>query len=181
MSATDAIAELNAMSTVAQALEPLDDLARRRVMGWVNARFLGGSVAPTPPPGTETRTAANANTAGGSGGKAISDFGDIAEYYHACAPSSDADKALVVSSWFQVGESLEGIDTQRVNSALKHLGYGIGNATRAFDQLTAQRPALVIQLRKAGTTKQARKTFRVTDAGLKRVNQLLVSAGAETA
>lgn len=180
MSTTDTIAELNSMTTVAQALEPLDDEARRRVMGWASARFLGGSVAP-PPGVVEIRTAVNAIAAGDNGGKAISDFGDIADYYHACAPSSDAEKALVVSSWFQVGESLDGIDTQKVNSALKHLGYGIGNATRAFDQLTAQRPALVIQLRKAGTTKQARKTFRVTDAGLKRVNQMLATGGGEPA
>ena len=127
----------------------------------------------------ETRAPANSAKASHNGGKAIGDFGDIADFYHACAPASDAEKALVVSSWFQVGESLDGIDTLKVNSALKHLGYGIGNATRAFDQLTSQRPALLIQLRKAGTTRQARKTFRVTDAGLKRVNQMLAAVGNE--
>ena len=166
MSNTDFTAEISAMSSVAAALDPLEEAARTRVLTWAKAKFGAASPdlslsVPEPHGAIEKAT------------KSIHDFGEIAEFYHTCSPASDAEKALVVSAWFQTAEGKEGIDTFRVNSALKHLGYGIGNVTRAFDHLTNLKPALMIQLRKAGTTKQARKTFRVTDAGLKRVGQML--------
>jgi hypothetical protein len=107
---------------------------------------------------------------------AIKSYGSLAELYHAADPKSEAEKGLVAGTWFQVVEGLDGLDSQTINSSLKDLGYGVGNITRAFDVLISQRPALIIQLRKAGTTKQARKLFKVTDAGIKRVLQMLTLA-----
>ncbi len=180
MNGTDIIADLGAMTAIAQALEPLDDQAKGRVMAWATARFLGGSAAvPETTSGDAERVGEMETYAPKSVGTCIADFSDLAEFYHACGPSSDAEKALIVSGWFQAKEGLEGIDTFRVNSALKHLGFGIGNATRAFGALTAQRPASMIQLRKAGTTKQARKTFRVTDVGIRRIAQMLNTRSGE--
>jgi hypothetical protein len=165
--------ELGAMTEVAKALEALAEDARGRVLAWANARFLATGTAPLAVGKRGKDQGSESGAAAESRGTSISDFSDIADFYHACAPETDAEKALVISSWFQVVQGVDGIDTFKVNSVLKHLGYGIGNATRAFDQLMSQRPAPVIQLRKAGTTRQARKTFRVTDAGLKRIGQML--------
>ena len=147
------------------------------MLAWANARFLATGTAPLAVGKRGKHQGSESGAAAESRGTSISDFSDIAEFLcPACAPETDAEKALVVSSWFQVVQGVDGIDTFKVNSVLKHLGYGIGNATRAFDQLMSQRPAPVIQLRKAGTTRQARKTFRVTDAGLKRIGQKLNAA-----
>ena len=105
--------------------------------------------------------------------RTIVSFGEVAEMYHAVRPTTDAEKALAVSAWMQQSEGRDGIDSYSVNNSLKHLGYPIGNITRAFETLIIQRPALMIQLRKAGTTKQARKLFKVTDAGLKKVIEMI--------
>ena len=46
------------------------------------------------------------------------------------------------------------------------------NITSALDDLIEVRPQLVIQLAKAGTSKQARKRYKVTVAGAKKVQEL---------
>ena len=52
------------------------------------------------------------------------------------------------------------------------------NITSALDDLIEVRPQLVIQLAKAGTSKQARER-QVTVAGVKKVQELLARAAAE--
>jgi hypothetical protein len=84
----------------------------------------------------------------------------------------------VVCYWLQEINESKGIDARVVNDELKHLGHGIGNITRAFDRLKRSRPQLVIQTKKAGTTKQARKTYKMTVEGKSAVEQLLQTGGA---
>src|SRR5438105_970941 len=122
MNNTDSTAELAAMGAIAKALDNLDEPARFRVLTWATAKF--GS-----PSGQPVNRSESAEVTAEKAVKSVQDFGDLAEFYHACSPASDAEKALVVSAWFQSAEGKEGIDTFRVNSALKHLGYGIGNVT----------------------------------------------------
>jgi hypothetical protein len=78
-----------------------------------------------------------------------------------------------VGYWLQYREGANELEAQRINSELKHLGHGIGNVTRALDWLKAQKPSLMIQKRKEGATKQARKKFVVTNEGKKFVEKLL--------
>ena len=99
-------------------------------------------------------------------------LGDLAALYEACQPRTDSEKTLVVSFWLQEVDGAAGIDAQSVNTQLKQLGHGVGNITRAFDKLTQGRPQLMIQTKKAGTTKQARKTLRVTTEGRKMIEQM---------
>jgi hypothetical protein len=86
------------------------------------------------------------------------------------------DKALVVAYWLQVRGGAADIDAQTANTELKHLGHGISNVTRAFEGLKSQKPALMIQLRKEGSTQQARKRFKVTAEGRKSVERMLTAA-----
>ena len=172
MKTTDSLQEIEAMKSIAEALEKLDDEARSRVLGWAKSRFSGGH--PTGLEGTPTKVADPPS--GATDSDSLKNYGSLAELYHASDPKSEAEKGLVAGTWFQVVEGMDGLDSQTINSALKDLGYGVGNITRAFDVLISQRPALMIQLRKAGTTKQARKQFKVTDAGLKKVLQMLALA-----
>ncbi len=106
-------------------------------------------------------------------GRKMADFGDLAEMYSAASPSTDAEKALVVAAWFQYREQMPEVDTQAVNTRLKHLGYPVGNITRAFDYLRDSRPSLVVQMKKMGTSQQARKKYRVTVEGAKEVERLI--------
>jgi hypothetical protein len=63
--------------------------------------------------------------------------------------------------------------SQEINAALKNLGHPIGNITSAFDNLKARKPAPVMQLKKSGTSKQARKTYRLTLAGKSAVEAMV--------
>ena len=62
---------------------------------------------------------------------------------------------------------------QQVNNELKHLGHGTDNITKLIGKLVVTSPQQVLQTRKSGNTRQARKTYKVTKAGLKRVQELL--------
>ena len=168
------------MKTVAEALKPLDDSGRRRVIVWARDKFLGGSVRPESPATDTGRSKEGADMserAGAAGAQVLANFPDLAEAYHAFRPQTDAEKALVVGAWMQQAQHIDGLDSFRINSELKHLGYRIGNITRALEYLIVAKPALMLQLRKSGTSKQARKTYRVTDAGFKKLALLL--AGGE--
>ena len=64
-------------------------------------------------------------------------------------------------------------DATRANRELKHLGHNVANVTVALTYLMQQKPALVLQLRKSGSTKQARKTYKVTTAGISAIKDRL--------
>jgi hypothetical protein len=49
----------------------------------------------------------------------------------------------------------------------------VANVTRACSVLIQQRPALMLQVKKSGSTKQARKQYRLTAAGLQRAREML--------
>jgi hypothetical protein len=53
------------------------------------------------------------------------------------------------------------------------MGHRVPNITIAMDELQRQKPQLAVQLRKAGTTKQARKTYKITTEGIKYVEAML--------
>ena len=59
---------------------------------------------------------------------------------------------------------------------LKNLGHGIPNVTKALDSLKGQSPALALQLKKAGTSQQARKTYKITVAGIKQIEAMYMAA-----
>lgn len=172
MNTSDSLQEIEAMRLSAEAIEKLDDEARLRVVSWLKARFTGSRPANL----VEASSKIEDQPGGVANLDTIKNYGSVAELYHAADPKTEAEKGLVAGAWFQVVEGMDGLDSQTINTALKDLGYGVGNITRAFDVLISQRPALMIQLRKAGTTKQARKQFKVTDAGLKKVLQMLTLA-----
>lgn len=167
--------EIDAMSNIAAAIEPLEPEARERVLRWVADRFelnLGTAARKHAKPGpTPPAERAEPNGSGGAG--EYEHFGDL---YDAVSPSSDADKALVAAVWLQKYEGQDSVESQPVNTALKHLGHGIGNITRAFTALKGTKPALVIQLEKQGKTKQARKRYKVTRAGEAHVETMIANA-----
>lgn len=157
--------ELKAMAQVESALKGLTDEEVGRVMQWANARFkaLKGS--------------AGKGDSGGGGRQDIEEHGDLATFYSAAGPETDADKALVVAYWLQHREGVSDVEAQTVNTRLKHLGYGVGNITRAFETLKDEKPSLIVQTKKEGSTKQARKKFKVTAEGKKKVEGMLKAEG----
>ena len=161
---TDTFAELEAMRKVAEAIGSLEPEARARVLSWAADHYSIGAVK-SPLKSEEPAIGEELDTRQG--------FETIGDLFAHAQPSSDAEKALVAGYWLQIEVGKTDFGTQDVNRELKHLGHGVGNITRAFESLKKTRPQQVIQLRKAGTSKQARKTFKVTDAGRKAVESMI--------
>ncbi|MDB5620491.1 hypothetical protein [Tardiphaga sp.] len=155
--------ELDAMKKIAAALEPLDDAARARALQWASARFRNTKsvVSFDQPPSRGLEIA--------SGPSVSNEYASFAELFDAANPITERDKALVAAFWTQVCENVSAFPAQSLNTLLKDLGHGIANITEALTTLRNEKPALVLQLKKAGTTQQARKTYKLTQEGAKRV------------
>ncbi len=85
---------------------------------------------------------------------------------------TDMERTLVAAAYIQETGAKQSISAQETNGALKHTGHEVGNITRAFEGNMHCKPQLIIQLKKAGTSKQARKEYKVTTEGLKFVSNL---------
>jgi hypothetical protein len=165
------MAEIDAMTEIARALQPLEAESRRRVLQWAADSF-GATVVL----GSGAKNVAGHcdRDLGGEGLRDLTDrFTDLAELYTATAPKSDPEKALVVGYWFQKMGNDADFDSGSVNRELNQLGYRIGNITSALGSLIARKPQMVIQTRKSGSTQQARKRYRLTNEGIKQVERML--------
>lgn len=168
----DPFAEIEAMKAVATALQGLDDDAIARVVRWQidqydvvvagikRTRLKAGGLEPSDDDGDE----------------AIVDFESAAELLAAAQPQTDVEKVLVTGYWFQVVQNQSELESQSINTELKHQGHGIKNITSAFAGLINQKPQLVIQLRKGGSSRQARKKYKLTTEGIQRVRRMIADA-----
>jgi len=163
--------QLSAMQKVVEALSGLDEADLRVVLGFIGMRY-GGVKAPA-------YSAAGGGSGMGAatlpinGGAAPGDYASFPDLYHGANPETESDKALVAGYWIQVCQQKDGFESFAANSVLKDMGYTVSNITRAFDALMAQDPKYVMQIKKTGTSRQARKVYKLTQAGLKRVAEML--------
>lgn len=153
--------ELSAMNAVLSALQPLDAPAQVRVLRWAWERF-----APESPLTGEIEKQRHGETRPET-------FDDVADVVHATGASTGPERALSVAFWLQELGQRPSFTAQEVNTALKNLGHPLANVTKTLDSLRAQRPSLVMQLSKSGRSQQARKTYRLTTAGIQRVKNML--------
>jgi hypothetical protein len=88
-------------------------------------------------------------------------------------PNTQADWALLGAYYFQriVGE--QNVTGFQVNRELKQHGYGVTNITDSFTANMQAEPARMHQTRKSGKSKQAKKLYLVTTAGIKYVEDRL--------
>jgi hypothetical protein len=145
-------AELAAMRIIATALGALrDDRARWRVLKWVLEHF-----PPSPDQPPDERV-----------------FDTLADLFTAAAPLKERDKALISAYWFQRQSPSGTFTALEINKGLRDLGHRVVNITGALGDLAQQSPRLVAQLEKAGKTRQARKTYRLTPDGIEAAQQML--------
>lgn len=174
----EAALEFDAIKTVHEALQPLDDEARSRVLAYI-VSLLGVSIKA---PSGQKKTAnediesegndedESSTEKNGNGPKTFSSF---AELYDAAQPKSNGEKALVVGYWLQVCQQSDSFTAAAANKELMHLGHKVANITDAIDSVKDQKPALLLQLKKSGSSKQARKTYKVSHAGVQRVEEMI--------
>ena len=93
-------------------------------------------------------------------------YGAFVDLFDAATPKTDPERALIGAYWFQVVGGASDFQSQQVNEALKDVGHGVGNITDALSKLQRRKPALVRQVAKSGRTRQARKRYKITSAGI---------------
>lgn len=170
MTAEDQEPELSAMAAVLAALSPLDEDARARVLSWIAGKLdirngRRSDRQTNRPHDDDVPEDQNTNFPG--------EYSSFAELCSAASPTTDSQKALVAGYWFQEVEGLDTFGSQECNDQLKHFGTPIGNVTRAFDGLKNTKPQLVMQVQKSGKSKQARKKFKLTHAGIEEVKRMI--------
>jgi hypothetical protein len=168
--------EIEAMGQIQKAFDGLEPDEVQRVVVWAV---------------DYARTKLGADVAGPVNGGGISSdigagrlrqtqqFERVGDLIDRAEPTTGAEYALVATYWFQELQGAENVTGQQVNDELKDLGHGIANITEAFSTLQERRPALARQVEKSGSSRQARKRYRLTQAGIDRVHRMLAAGGEE--
>lgn len=159
--------ELQAMAVALEAIQGLEKEAQTRVLSWIASRLdINNS-------DIKTRASTTKQSDNETGENQRDGFKTFMELFEAIQPTSDKERALVASYWLQVELGQEAFPAQPVNNELKNMGVGLSNVTDTLSRLIQEKPALVLQVRKSGLSKQGRKSYRLTQAGIKRVQSLL--------
>jgi hypothetical protein len=118
--------------------------------------------------------------AGVQGGPTVSDvsqdpdFGHLVEKWN---PDSQAEWALLAAYYLTQVKGGPTVTGQAINGVLKDLGKRTANVTVAVSRLVHADPALMLQVRKDGTSRQARKVYRMTALGVSFVKKKLAEGG----
>ena len=163
--------EISAMGTIATALNSLETEEEiLRVLDWAAKRFGATSQIPLASVMPE-------NNSGISSEMPSIKFDSLADFFAEANPSTVADKALVTGYWIQYigcdGEGSPEFEAATVNRKLKDLGHRISNITDAFSALQSKKPQLVVQTKKSGSSRQARKKYKLTTTGKDTVESMI--------
>ena len=169
-------AEISAIEAVTEALVALEQPAQRRVIDYITSLFdLSRS------PGGGQRGVAAAETPAPEPSdvpvSSESSFSDCAHLFDALQPESNEDKALAAAYWLQLhGENGE-FTTREITRELTHLGENFTHMSRVLERLRSKKPALIRQVRATGKGRGFRRTYAITEAGRKLVQQRYQGTG----
>lgn len=163
---SDSSGEIKAIGAIAEVVEALEEDQRGRVIRYIVERF---NIVGAPKAGRIQ----SGNPPADPQVEAPTEFEDFASLVDASHPGTDAMRALVAGYWLQVCNRSPSFDAQSANSELKNLGHPSSNITSALGALINQKPALVLQLRKSGNSKQARKSYKITESGIRKVKEMM--------
>ncbi|MFT4083110.1 MAG: hypothetical protein QM638_11040 [Nocardioides sp.] len=173
-------AELDAMTAVKDALVDLDEATRERVVWWAAQRF---GITLKGVNGTKTPKRDDAREDPASDEEADDDdrdggtqeFEHFAELYEAVGPQTDHERVLVAAYWAYRYQEKTVFFSSGLNKELKDLGHAVGRMAHAMQWNIDQKPALILQLKKSGTSRQAKKTYKLSHEGIKWVEARLKS------
>jgi hypothetical protein len=175
--------EIDAMSALATALADLEGDARGRVLRWAAERY--GVSVNTSKGGRHGGGAAGGHD--GGTGEEVTDkeiaeeapvYEHFADLFNEAQPKTHPDKALVAAYWLQAIQDQSTWQSAALQLELKNLGHAIGNITEALTTNMQKKPARIVQVQKAGKSRQARKTYKVTHEGLVYVQGMLRGEGS---
>ena len=163
--------EVSAMAAVNAALAGLDTDAAARVLRWAADRYkvvLPGSSK------SKASEKKDTDESDDSGDKERTRRTSIS----ATSLTPQIQRQRRTASWLlrtgsKCSKGRVNWTSQSLNKELKNTGHGVSHMPHALDDLMKAKPRLLIQLKKKGTTKQARRKFKVTSEGIKRVKGML--------
>lgn len=166
-------AEIEAMAKVADALGSLEEAERGRVLRWAAERYCvalprmrGGRVDVDEDDDDDDLDESHQDDKGHRNGQNVK-YEHFAEFYDAVGPKTDTERALVASYWTQVHLGKPTFGSLELNKLLKDLGHGIRHINSAMSNNIDKKPALILQVTRGGSAQQARKTYKLTEAGKK--------------
>ena len=165
-------AEIAAMSAIVDALENLDAEARARVLHWAGAKYSVKVSSAAVEQNIEDLREMPEND---SDQDKPSEFETFADLYSESSPAKDPEKVLVAAYWHQVIKGKKELTSAQLNKDLANLGHKITNINVKFNVLIGSKPQLALQIKKSGSTKQARKKYKLTQAGIAKVQGMLAS------
>lgn len=160
------------MTTIGETIENIEDeQTRLRVLKWAVEKFGQAKLSASALGSIRATSALSAIS-----GDASDVVESIGRLFEIAGPSSNPERVLVASYWYQEYLNEADISAQSINDELKQMGYPVPNITSTFNLLMKRTPALARQVRKSGKSKQARKKYTLTDAGKSAVKAMLSGA-----
>ncbi|HEX9939341.1 MAG TPA: hypothetical protein VGB15_19515 [Longimicrobium sp.] len=99
--------------------------------------------------------------------------GSTASMIERWRPETMAERALLGAYVLARGRADRTVTSQAINAELKRNGLPVPNITRAIESNLRARPPLMVQKKKMGTTRQARKQYALTQEGVDLVESKL--------
>jgi hypothetical protein len=93
------------------------------------------------------------------------------------SPETMAERALIGAYTLSRGKADKTVTSQAINAELKRAGIPVPNITRAIESNLRAKPPLMVQKKKMGTTRQARKQYAITSEGVEFVENKLQGSG----
>lgn len=165
------MSEIEAMGSIDKALGTLGPDEQKRVLRWAIDKFGAGEIK------LGTGSSASGSDNGAASNSGSGEYERISDLMDAASPASTADHVLVASYWFQIVQGQDDFTSQAVNGELKDLGQESKNITDSFNTLMKRKPPAVRQVQKTGSTRQARKKYRLTEPGIRTVQRMLGGEG----
>lgn len=186
--------ELIAMGQTFEALKNLDKGQVGRVIRWVKDRFgvldaVTEFTAPavaqdtpaavsTPQPATaeipETPQAATVEPDGPEK-KGLMDYDTVMDLFANAEVKKVSQKILLMAAFLQERQNFKEISSYDINFRLKRLNQGVQNISSSINGLLNRKPEVMVELERSGSSKQARRKFRVTIEGLRVAAEFLKS------
>ena len=161
-------AETEAITKIAEALSPLTPEGIQKVLRYINHTYQ--------PKGTSQMVSEKSTAYGVTEEKPK--YSEFYELFDAAGPKNGPERALVAAYWLQVLQEKEEWDSFQINKELKSLNWASSNITRDLDVLVKRSPRWV-HTRKEANSQQARKTYKLTDEGIRAVERLLANRVVE--
>jgi len=168
------------MAAVASALAELESDAQSRVLRWAADRY-GADIGKTQGGTARHRRHEDDDSDEITDEEITAEdptFDHFADLFNACQPKTGEDKALVAAYWFQSVQGQATWQSARLQTELKNMGHAIPNITESLSLAIKRKPARVLQVAKSGSSKQARKTYKLTHEGLVYVQGMMAAAGS---